>query len=154
MNQNLPQLYNGQQLLFEMILISSYPRPHFGGIWQRVLSHTGRQGRGRVIKVVGHHTFNERSSQRDDGHHSPHDCLEQQSSVVLINTSPSWVHTMGSGRGQMMGSHSTFIVCLSQTQFLQPLFQVSPPCLGDEDLGVGAARKKHWKCSVIDALPF
>lgn len=74
-----------------------------------------------------------RSSQRDDGHHSPHDCLKQQSSVLFINTSPSAVHTMGSGIGQMMGSHSTLIVSLSQTQFLQPLFQVSPTCSRDED---------------------
>lgn len=74
-----------------------------------------------------------RSSQRDDGHHSPHDCLEQQSSVLFINTSPSAVHTMGSRVGQMMGPHSTLIVSLSQTQFLQPLFQVSPTCLRDED---------------------
>lgn len=51
------------------------------------------------------HMFNERASQKDDQHHSPHDCLEQQSSVLLISTSPSLVQSTGSGRGQMIGLH-------------------------------------------------
>lgn len=80
------------------------------------------------------HRFNKRASQRDDRHHSPHDSWEQQSSVLFTNTLPSSVQTMGSGRGQVMGSHFTSIVSLSQTQFLQPLCQVSPTCLGDEEL--------------------